>query len=450
MNRIYQRLRVSSDRTQNIVKHIGWSTLYKGGSILANFLLVPLTIAYLDQENYGVWLTLSSFVGWFSILDIGLGNGLRNKFAEAKAKGDLLLARAYVSCAYYVIGFIGVGVIAIFLLVNVFVDWTIVFNTSAGLKGDLGILMPIVFAFFILQLVTKLITTIYAADQQHSVQGKIEFFIQVLSLLIVWLLSKTTGSSLLLFGSMFSVLPVVILLGLNVFAFNNRYKDFKPTLKLWERKFIKDITGLGFHFFIIQMATTVLLSTDNIIITNLFAPEEVVPYNVSLKYFSIVLMGYAMVTAPYWSSFTEAYVNKDFEWIKHSVRNIQKLWWAVPFILGIMFLVSDWFYVVWVGDKIKVPTTLSLSMGLYVMMATFQSIYYKFINAVGKIKIQLIISIISIVINIPLSLLFAKTFNLGLAGVILATCFSFAISVVIGPIQYQKLITHNAFGIWNK
>ena len=33
-------------------------------------------------------LTLSSIIGWFAFFDIGFGNGLRNKFAEAIAKGD--------------------------------------------------------------------------------------------------------------------------------------------------------------------------------------------------------------------------------------------------------------------------------------------------------------------------------------------------------------------------
>jgi O-antigen/teichoic acid export membrane protein len=88
--------------------------VYKGGSILASFLLVPLTINYLDTENYGIWLTLSSFIAWFSFFDIGLGNGLRNKFAEAKAKGDMTLARGYVSSAYFTIGVVSIGLIVIF------------------------------------------------------------------------------------------------------------------------------------------------------------------------------------------------------------------------------------------------------------------------------------------------------------------------------------------------
>ena len=52
-------------------------------------MLVPLTIHYINPTRYGIWLTVSSIIGWVSFFDIGFGNGLRNKFAEALAKHTL-------------------------------------------------------------------------------------------------------------------------------------------------------------------------------------------------------------------------------------------------------------------------------------------------------------------------------------------------------------------------
>lgn len=70
-------------RSVKAKKNIFASFIIKGTSILIGFYMVPLTIGYVDKEQYGVWLTLSSVVGWFSFFDIGLGNGLRNKLAVA-------------------------------------------------------------------------------------------------------------------------------------------------------------------------------------------------------------------------------------------------------------------------------------------------------------------------------------------------------------------------------
>lgn len=448
--KIYNKVGIKSDRTKNIANHIGWSMFYKIGSIIANFLLVPLTIDYLDTENYGIWLTLSSFIGWFSFLDIGLGNGLRNKFAEAKALGNHKDAQAFVSTAYFTIGSISIFIVIVFLGVNKFIDWAQLFNVNKGLKGELSLLLPIIFAFFCLQLVGKLITSIYQADQNHSIEGKIQFFGQALSLLIIYLLTKIDQSSLLIFGSIFSALPALILIGLNLFAFKTTFKAFEPKYSLWKKEYLQEITGLGFKFFVIQIAAMVLFSSDNFIISKLFGPEEVVPYNVAFKYFSIVTMAYAIIITPYWSSFTDAYSKNDFEWIKKSVYNIQKIWLLIPGGLIVMIIFSDSFYHFWVGDKVIVPLKLSISMAFFVFLLTFNMIYVNFINGVGKIKLQLITSLISIMVNIPLSIYFGKYLGWGSTGVILATCVSLGYSVVLRPIQYYKLINNTAKGIWNK
>lgn len=133
MEEFLNKLGIESSRTKNIAKHVSYSFLYKVGSVLANFLLVPLAINYLNSEKYGIWLTLSSVITWF-FFDLGLGNGLRNKFAEAKAKGDKHLAQAYVSSAYFTIGSISIILIGIFLFINPWIDWTTVFSTDSSLQ----------------------------------------------------------------------------------------------------------------------------------------------------------------------------------------------------------------------------------------------------------------------------------------------------------------------------
>lgn len=447
---ILKRLGVESIRTKNIVRHVFVSFFYKGGAVLATFLLVPLTIDFLETENYGVWLTLSSFIAWFSFFDIGLGNGLRNRLTEAKTNGNMELARAYVSTAYFTIATISIILFLLFFSLNFFIDWANVFNANEALNGQLRLLMPILFGSFCLQLVIKLIGNIYLADQEHSIQVKIHFIIQVLSVTIIYVLIKTSESSLLTFGIIFSSIPLIVLLGLNFFGFANRFKDLKPSFSLWHKKYLNDIMGIGFEFFIIQISVIVLFSTDNFIISKLFSPEEVVPYNIAFKYFSILTMLFNIIIMPYWSSFTEAYVKKDYNWIRKSINSLLKIWLVIPFLLLIMLFISNWFYNLWVGQDVIVPFMLSVAMAIYVLFFTFNMIFNFFINGVGKIRIQMVLSIISMIINIPLSIVFVKVLNLGLSGVILATTVSIVGSVILYPLQYYKIINLKAKGIWNR
>ena len=88
------------ERSIKAKKNILASFLIKGCSIGISLLLVPLTINYVNSSRYGIWLTLSSIVAWLSFFDIGLSQGLRNKFAEARAKNDDSIAQVYVSTTY--------------------------------------------------------------------------------------------------------------------------------------------------------------------------------------------------------------------------------------------------------------------------------------------------------------------------------------------------------------
>lgn len=455
MKKIFQKIQsslgIKSERTKSISKHVLLSALYKGGSIASNFMLVPLTLSFLDKENYGVWLVLSSFVAWFSFFDIGLGNGLRNKFAEARAVNDSDAAKGYVSTAYYTIAGICIVFLMVALLLSYFIDWTEIFNTSPELKEQLSYLMPIVFTSFSILLIVKLITSIYTADQNHSMQGKITFITALVSLVAVWFLTKFADSSLLLFGAIFTFLPVVILVILNIFAFSSKYKVYKPKLSYCSKKHFKDIFGLGLNFFIIQIAVIILFSTDTYIVTQLFDPEMVVPYALSYKYVSISSMVFVIILTPYWSGITDAYAKGELEWIKTSMKNLSKFTFMMILLIIILVVVSPWVYPLWLqDDTVEIPLILTICMAIYFVVSISYAPFNFFLNGIGKIKLHMYSFAIGALLNIPLSILLVKVFNFGTEGVILATIICVAPNLVLFPIQYSKLINKRATGIWNK
>jgi O-antigen/teichoic acid export membrane protein len=448
IEKLYHKVGIKSDRTKNITKHVVVSFLYKGGSIICSLLLVPLTINFLDTENYGVWLTLSSFISWFSFFDIGLGNGLRNKFAEAKANGDLILAKAYVSSAYFTIGSVCLLLTIVFFGLNFFIDWTQVFNANASMQKNLGILMPIVFSFFCLQLVVKLITTIYTADQHHSMQGKVTFYTSALSVLVIWFMTHFTKSSLLLFGIIFAVLPVLILVALNIFAFSNKYEDYRPSFSLWKREYLKDIFGLGLKFFIIQFCGIILYTSDNMIISKLFSPAAVVPYNITHKFFSVASMGFSIILTPYWSTITEASQKEDWEWIKKAMNNLHKIVLITVVLIILMMLFSNSIFLVWIGTKIVIPMSLTFFIALFFIINTIISPFTIFLNGTGKIKLQLYQAIFTAILNVPLSIYLASSLQMGPQGVILATVICSIPGLILAPLQYYKIINKRAVGIF--
>src|SRR5678815_1782006 len=152
------------DRSVNIKKNIIGLFIIRGGSIAISFILVPLTIRYVNPTQYGIWLTLSSIVAWFSFFDIGFGNGLRNKFAEAIAKGDTGLAKIYISTTYAILAIVISCMLVLFFCVNPFINWARILNAPPNMGQELTTLALIVFVFFCLLFVLQLITTVITAN----------------------------------------------------------------------------------------------------------------------------------------------------------------------------------------------------------------------------------------------------------------------------------------------
>ena len=57
------------DRTKRAKKNISVTFVCKGLSVLISFLIIPITLGYVGKEEYGIWMTISSIISWFSFFD---------------------------------------------------------------------------------------------------------------------------------------------------------------------------------------------------------------------------------------------------------------------------------------------------------------------------------------------------------------------------------------------
>jgi len=448
-NKITTFFSQGNERTLRAKKNIMASFVIKGFSILVSLMIVPLTLNYLDKTRYGIWLTLTSILGWMYFFDIGLGNGLRNKFAEAKVHGDVARGRTYVSTTFALLALISVGLLLLFLAINPFLDWTKILNTETSLAQELSKTVLIVFAFFCLQFVFRLVGTILLADQKPALSGLLNLCSNILALGVIFLLTKVTAGSLLSVGFVFSAAPVLVFLFAAVTMFRGKYKDYTPSIKFIDFKQTNDLLGLGVKFFIIQLACLVLFTTTNIITSQLFGPAEVTPYNIAFKYFSVVTMAFSIVLSPFWTAYTDAFHRGEIIWIKRATKKLIVIWSISCLALVIMVILSNWVYRLWVGSEIYVPTSLSLTIALFVTIYNWNNIFSFFVNGVGKIKLQMYYTIIVGIINIPLSIVLAKLLN-GVEGIVLSTCLCLFGGAILVPIQCLKIVNGTAKGIWNK
>jgi O-antigen/teichoic acid export membrane protein len=435
-------------RTAKANKNIIYSFLIKGFSIGCQFALVPMTLHYLDKERYGIWLTMASIVGWFSFFDVGIGNGLRNKLSEAIAKGDTRLARVYVSTSYACVAAIFLSLMLLFWVVSPHLHWASILNTSPGLAGELKRMMLVVFSFFCLQFILNLIGNILFAHQEPALTNLIAPLGNLLSLIVIYILTLMTHGSLFWVSVVFSASPVLILLIFNVLFLGWKYRDISPNFRYIQFRHSRDLFGLGLQFFIIQLAYIIMYSTANILLIRWFDASTVTVYNIAYKYFTIALLINGIITATYWSAFTDAYVRKEYDWIRNTIRRMEKVTYLLMAMVALSTLVAGKLIGLWLHNAVQVPLSMQITMCIYTLISLIAAPQHIFLNGTGKVRLQLYTAIYTIIMTVPLAWLFCKVLHLGPKGVILAMiCTSLPVTILY-RIQYNKIMSGKATGVW--
>jgi O-antigen/teichoic acid export membrane protein len=432
------------ERSQLARKNILLSLLFSSLTIAINLALVPLTLHYLDKTKYGIWMTISSIIGWFALFDIGLGNGLRNKFAEAKAQGKIDLAVEYVSTTYASLFLISAGVFSGFNLIYPGIRWAKLLNVPAGISGEVSRLIYYVVSFFCLKFVLGLIGTLFTANQKPAINSLISFSSTALSFICIYLITLFSKGSLVLLGSVMSLIPVIVLAAVSIVAFSTSFSDLKPSFRKIKMRHLQVISSLGIGFFILQVSNIVMFSTSNIIISRVLGPESVTPYAISFRYFNIVTMFYSIIVMPYWTGFTDAFYKGDHAWIGSTMRSLNRLSVIIAALLILMALFANSAYRLWVGPGIIISPGLSGLMAIYVLLMTWMTPFVSYLNGVSKIRLQLLLCVITTFANIPITVFLAKTLHLGLNGVILGPILCLIPFAVLMPVQYRLLSSGRA------
>ena len=446
---IYNFFTKGGERSINAKKNIVGTFFLRGISILVSFILVPLTINYLDTTEYGIWLTLSSILLWIDFFDIGIGHGLRNRLAEALTVKDYKLGKQYVSSAFAFLSILSVGMYVVFLFINPFLNWDKILNIDVESGRKMSDLVTWVAGFFCLRFIFKIVGIILVADQKPAKDTLLNVIANIISFIIIYILTKTTDGSLFLTALSLSCTTPLVFAVASIYLFKkDRYKKIAPSFKDVKVKYLNNLLGLGMKFFIIQLSCLLIFSSTNFIIIQFFGPEEVTIYNIAYKYFSILIIVFTIIVTPLWTAFTDAYANKDLIWIKNTTNKIKIIFLISTVLTVIFILFANFFYKIWVGDSIKIPFSVTLSVGIYTILYNLLSTYNYVVNGVGKVYVQMIISILTLIIYLPIAFIFSKLF--GLSGAINATSLMLIPLIIVAYIQYQKIISNKLTGVWNK
>lgn len=447
--KLSQFLASNNERTGLIKKNVFASFFVKGWVILVQLLMVPLTLHCLGVYENGIWLTISSMLVWIDNMDIGLGNGLRNKLAESIAKGNIIEARKAISSTLFMLTLF---IIPVAILINLWIftaDTYSFFNVDNHIVNSLNTILSVSAIFVSGTFIFKSVGNFYMGMQLPAVNNLLGALGQTLALLGTLIIYISGSNSLLLIAIANTLAPLLVYVISFPVTFGRRYKYLCPSLKLVDKRMIVSLFNMGMKFFLLQISAVVLFMTTNILISRYYSPEMVTPYQIAYRYFSVIQMLFFIICVPFWSATTDAYNKRDFEWIKNSGRTLNRIIIGIMGVALLMIIVSQPIYHLWVGRETVIPSDLTIWVAVYVIILTLSMRYSYILNGFGTLRLQLITTITAAFFYIPLAMYFCSQ-NTNVRSLLIVMCAVNLPGLVVNAIQYHKIVGGTAKGIWLK
>jgi O-antigen/teichoic acid export membrane protein len=406
------------------------STVARIVQIGTSLITVPLTLKYLGNERFGLWMTISSVLAMASFADFGVGNGVLNTVAKAFGQDDMKGVRKAVSSGFVILSTIALLLLLSFFSIFRFINWGDFFRVaSPQARLEAG---PSLAAF----------ATCFALNISMDVVQRVQLGLQQGYRYSLWqLCGSMTGFIGVLCGIWIGVsLPVLVvaIAGAPILAtsmnaihfFGFVRPDLRPSWELVSRDVIAQIARLGGLFFVLQVVVAVSYSADNFIIARTLGAVNVPEYSIPQRMFALITMMSSMLVAPLWPAYGEAISRGHIAWVQHTLqKSLLIVLGATSVASCILLLFSPLLLHWWVGSRIHPPFMLLLGLSIWTVLACCGDALAVFMNGAGVIRFQVIAASI-----FGLGCLVTKVFlvrHFGISGIPWATISTYGLLTIL-------------------
>jgi len=371
----------------------GTAVLARVVQVSTSLITIPLTVHYLGNERFGLWMTISSVLAMANFADFGIGNGVLNTIADAFGKNDQDRIRETISSGFAVLSAVGFLLLTLFASTFAWVNWANVFRVDSAQARAEATPALMVFAFcFALNIPLDLVQRAQLGLQQGfrtnlwQVCGSLAGLTGVVAGIrmhagLPFLVAALAGA------------PVAAT-ALNTFHFFVISRpDLRPRRRSVSREVISHIVTFGTLFFVLQLVAAVAFSADNIIIARALGASGVPDYSIPQRMFSLISLMIVMLVTPLWPAYGEAISRGDIPWVRRTLRR------SLALVLGsaavastLMLLIAHRLLTWWVGPRISPPFLLLLGLALWTVVDCCGNTLAMFFNGAGIMRFQIIVA----------------------------------------------------------
>lgn len=436
---------LSKIKNNNLSRDIISSLTFRCLNILLNLIILPLSINILNQQEYGIWLTISALNAWVSIFDLGTQNTLRNKLAACVTSDSKLKLRGLLisnSLFFSFMLFILILVISALLYNNV--DFASILNINSVNKHDINTLIFISLLVFGFKLFTNNLNSIlFALQKTYLTLLSITCSSFISILILLFFIFRKYKIGLMEYGLIFLLVDVVIsilfpLIYLKTIGFN-----FKVSYKNLSTKFFKkNLLSSNLKFFSISILTVFTFFSDNFFIGTLLSYDNVVAYNLVNRYFNSLTMLSVVILNPVWTQVSIYAIQKDMKKINLLLSKLYRYFAGFLVIAIILILLSNVFYSKFSNGKIRIDSIVTIVAAIATLQLLFNNIHAYILNGMNKTTVQIVCLFFGSIVLIPSYYLLLKYFNTGIVGSFIVQIIVFLPLSLFLPIYLNKYLRY--------
>jgi O-antigen/teichoic acid export membrane protein len=430
----------SDERYRLAVLSMAANVLSRGVSMMVMVLTVSLTIRYLGGERFGVWMTIASFVGMLTFLDLGVGNALTNKVAQVAAQINPEALRRTISGGLGFLFVLGCAIGALLYGLASVLPWDRLIKVQdLALHAEILNTVAVFSILFGFTLFTNGIQRVFAGLQRAFEAHLVSVAGSCISLFALWIATGQEAGIPYLLAATLGIQSLANLGLLLILARRNLFSV--SCIASHTRTEARHLLNVGGLFFILQIGTMVGWGADSLIISSTLGAAQVAAFSIVQRLFQFVTLPMSILNAPLWGAYADAHARGEKTFIRKTLKT--SLIGTSGFCLAgaaVLLLAGERLVEIWTGNAVTISLVLLAAYGGWAILDATGTALAMFLNGCGIVKPQVFTVIVFVIFSLPAKLFLISNFGLEAMITGQALIYLLITSVSYGAIFRKKLL----------
>ena len=402
---------------------------------ITTLLVIRFISTDLGLSFASIFIVLTGLLGWYAVVDLGLGSSIQNFISEAKASGqpyeDYLTLARLIGAALLIIG------IGTCYLLSPIVGKILLANFTILDGTEMAMLFFISASLYVAMTIGSIGYKIWYAEHRGYLANTAPAIGAVLGAVLVYMVQFTNYENKIL------VCLIAFLSPPACFALASLFYRGQFNLQVTKINWINasKVFRRSSGFFYMTLTQAFIVNIDYVILARFGTSQDIVAYGIISRVFGFAAFFYTSIYSGLWPQFTELIVKKNWKPVKKML--------LVSYLFSVCIILCFTFFVIAMqkiiedflapNQNIEVPTSLIILLAAYHIVIAWVHGLGIVMQSMSDTKPFIFWLPIQAFINIVLQTTLVPIF--GLHGLIAGMLLSFLLTLVwILPLRVQKYI----------